>query len=277
MEIGEQQAYSVLMSVYKDEKADFLKLSMDSMFNQTVPPTEFVLICDGPVTEELDSLIQNMEDLHSNLRVIRFEKNRGLGYALQIGIQACCCDIIARMDSDDISRPDRCEKELNYLTNHPEISIVGGWIEEFSISPNDIQSTRQVPETDEEIRVFAQTRNPFNHPSVMLRKADVLAAGNYQSVRYLQDYYLWVTMIIMGFKGHNLQEPLVWMRADGSLFKRRSGKLYIQIQLALFKVMLENNFISYPQYLKSCAIRICSGIAPNWLRQIVFKKYLRKA
>lgn len=270
------KAYSVLMSVYKNENARYLKLSIDSMYSQTIPPAEFVLICDGPLTEQLDLVINNEISKHDNLRVIRFEKNEGLGYALQTGLKECKYDIVARMDSDDISRPERCEKELSYLLKHPEVSIVGGWIEEFSASVEIINSTRKVPESNDEIVEFAKSRNPFNHPSVMYRKNDVLKAGNYQKVRYLQDYYLWVAMLIKGFRGYNLQEPLVWMRADAKLYKRRSGKQYIELQLNLFKIMLDNHFITYPQYVKSCFIRTLSGFAPNWIRQIAFNKLLRK-
>lgn len=275
--------YSVLMSVYKSEKAEYLYIAMNSMWNQTVPTNDFVLMCDGPLTDELDTVIEEMQAEHPDtLHIIRFEKNGGLGHALQVGVKACKNDLIARMDSDDISRPERCEKELAVFAAHPELSIVGSVIEEFTeiepgVSvPSAINAKRVVPEKSEDIVVFAKQRNPFNHPSVMYKKADVLAAGNYQDVRYMQDYYLWVDMLIAGMKGYNIQEPLVWMRADSNLFKRRSGKLYVEIQVNLFKKMYKAGYITYPQYLKSSAIRVCSASAPNWLRQFMFKKVLRK-
>lgn len=268
--------YSVLMSVYKKEKAEYLELSMESMFKQSVPPEEFILICDGPLSDELNIVIKEQERKHKTLRVIRLEKNQGLGHALKIGVLECKNQLIARMDSDDFSKPERCAKEINYLESHPDISIVGSWIEEFSSTPDSVDSVREVPENNQDIIKFAKSRNPFNHPAVMFRRADVIAAGNYRDVRYLQDYYLWVDMLIKGYKGHNLQESLVSMRADGNLFKRRSGREYINIQLNLFRIMLENKFITYPQYIKSCGVRICSGIAPNWVREIVFKTVLRR-
>lgn len=275
--------YSVLMSVYKSEKAEYLRIAMNSMWNQTVPTNDFVLMCDGPLTDELDTVIEEMEVMHPELHVIRFEKNEGLGHALQVGVKACKNDLIARMDSDDISRPERCEKELAVFAAHPELSIVGSVIEEFTeiesgaSVPSIINAKRVVPEKSEDIVVFAKQRNPFNHPSVMYKKADVLAAGNYQDVRYMQDYYLWTYMLIAGFKGYNIQEPLVWMRADSNLFKRRSGKLYRDIQLNLFKYMKDQGFISNTQYVKSCILRVGSSMAPNWLREFMFKKVLRKA
>lgn len=276
--------YSVLMSVYKSEKAEYLRIAMNSMWNQTVPTNDFVLMCDGPLTDELDAVIEEMQSAHSDtLHVIRFEKNGGLGHALQVGVKECKNDLIARMDSDDISRPERCEKELAMFAAHPELSIVGSVIEEFTeiepgaSVPSAINAKRVVPEKSEDIVVFAKQRNPFNHPSVMYKKADVLAAGNYQDMRYMQDYYLWTHMLIDGFKGYNVQEPLVWMRADSNLFKRRSGKLYRDIQLNLFKYMKDQGFISNTQYAKSYILRVGSSMAPNWLRQFMFKKVLRKA
>ena len=275
--------YSVLMSVYKKENPNFLRVSMNSMWEQTVPTNDFVLMCDGPLTPGLDKVIAEMEKAHpGTLRVIRFKENRGLGYALQTGVKECKNELIARMDSDDISCPDRCEQELAVFAENPDISICGSLIEEFSeadpetFMPLSFISKRVVPETYEEICEFAKSRNPFNHPSVMYKKADVLAAGNYQDIRYIQDYYLWVHMLIAGFKGSNIQEPLVWMRADSNLYKRRSGKLYREIQFNLFKYMKEQGFITKKQYIKSCALRAGSSVAPNGVRQFVFKKVLRK-
>ena len=271
------ETYSVLMSVYHKEKPEFLKMSMMSIFEQTIPTDDFVLICDGPLSEGLDEVIKEMQEMFGErLRVIRLKENVGLGKALQLGIRECKNELIARMDSDDISRLNRCEKELKIFNEMPEISIVGAHIEEFADTPDVINAKRVVPERSDEIIEFAKNRNPFNHPSVMYKKADVIAAGNYQDVRYMQDYYLWVHMLIKGFKGYNIQEPLVWMRADSNLFKRRSGRLYMQIQLGLFKYMKEEGFITNSRYLKSCAIRVCSSLAPNWLRKFMFEKILRK-
>lgn len=275
--------YSVLMSVYKSEKSEYLRIAMNSMWNQTVPTNDFVLMCDGPLTEELDTVINEMTAAHPDtIHVIRFPENRGLGHALQVGVKECKNDLIARMDSDDISRPERCEREIEVLVSRPDVSICGSVIEEFTeiepgaSIPSSINAKRVVPETADEILTFAKQRNPFNHPSVMYRKADVLAAGNYQDVHYMQDYYLWTHMLIAGFKGYNIQEPLVWMRADSNLFKRRSGKLYRDIQLNLFKYMKDQGFISNGQYVKSCILRVGSSMAPNWLRQFMFKRVLRK-
>lgn len=273
-----EKTYSVLMSVYQKEKPEYLKISMESMFNQTVPTDDFVLMCDGPLNEALDLVIAEFQKkYHTVLHVIRLKENQGLGHALRVGVSSCKNNLIARMDSDDISRPDRCEKQLRIFHEHPEYSIVGGIIEEFSTSIDTIDATRVVPEKHDEIIEFARKRDPFNHPSVMYKKADVLKAGNYSdAMLYMEDYSLWVDMLIQGMKGYNIQEPLVWMRADSNLFKRRSGKMYIQVQLDLFKKMRDVGFISNTQYLKSVVVRGCSSVAPNWLRRFMYKRILRK-
>ena len=264
------------MSVYKTEQAEYLRQSMDSIYNQTIPTNDFVLICDGPLTQELDTVILKMQIKFGDaLRVIRLKENVGLGRALNIGVPECKHDLIARMDSDDISKPFRCEHELLAFQEHPDVSIIGSLVGEFSSTPDIMESKRMVPEKNEAIISFAKKRNPFNHPSVMFKKNDVLAAGNYPPVRYIQDYYLWVTMLINGYKGYNIQEPLVLMRTNEALFKRRSGKLYIKLQLDLLKFMNQNNFIRKREYIAFAILRSVSGLLPNRLRRYIFLNILR--
>lgn len=272
----EYDDYSVLMSVYIKEKPDFLRLSIESMMSQTVPTNDFVLICDGPLTNELNQVIGELQEKYKKIiNVVRFEENRGLGHALNVGVKTCKNDIIARMDSDDISRSYRCERELEVLCSNKDISIVGSNIEEFVDNPDIICSKRIVPENHEQIVTFSKMRNPFNHPSVMFRKEDVLKVGNYTDVRFMQDYYLWIDMLIAGFKGYNIQDSLVLMRAGNNLYKRRSGVLYIKIQINLFRKMLKAGYISNIQFFKFVLIRICSSLSPNWLRKFIFTNCLR--
>lgn len=265
--------YSVLMSVYYKEKPENLKESIQSILNQTLKSNDIVLICDGPLNEELDEVIASFKN---QINVYRFEKNQGLGHALQYGVLKCKNEYIARMDTDDIAREDRCEKELNYLLEHQDISIVGSNVDEFTTNVKEIKSSRIVPENNEEIVKFSKTRNPFNHPTVMFKKSDIIAAGNYKDVRFMQDYFMWIDLLSSGYKGHNIQESLVYMRADENLYKRRSGKTYFKIQKQLLDYMKEKNYITKKQYIKSFIIRCGSSFAPNWLRQKLFKKFMRK-
>lgn len=269
--------YSVLMSVYFKEKPEFLSAAMQSIFQQTVVTDDFVLVCDGPLTPELDAVIAEMEAAHPDiLHLVRLEKNGGLGNALNIGIKHCRNELIARMDSDDISRPNRCEKQLAVFQAHPEVSITSGIVEEFTESIENIHTRRVPPETQEDILAFAKRRNPFNHPCVMYKKQAVEDAGGYQDFFLLEDYYLWVRMLQHGAVGYNLQEPLLWMRAGSDLYKRRAGWKYAKTQRDLFKYMRDSGFVSTPRYFINTIVRAGSSLAPNWLRTFMFKTFNRR-
>ena len=269
--------YSVLMSVYRNEKPGVLQQSMQSIYDQTVPTDDFVLVCDGPLTKRLDEVIGEMQKkFGKRLRIIRQAENHGLGYCLRIGIPECKNDLVARMDSDDISRKDRCEKELEIFSKHPEISAVGGLVGEFTVTIKEVKSIRRVPETNSEIIKFSKWRSPMNHPSVMFRKKDVLAVGNYPEVRNCQDWYLWTNMLMNGYQLYNVQEILVFMREDRTTFKRRAGWRYFKIQRKLFRNMRKRKYMSLPQYMIVVPVRFCSAMAPNGLRQKLFEKFMRE-
>lgn len=269
--------YSVLMSVYYKEHPDYLRQSMQSIYDQTVPTDDFVLVCDGPLTPELDAVIVDMQlQFGPRLNVCRLLKNGGLGKALNFGIGQCKNDLVARMDSDDVSRPDRCERQLAVFQDHPEYSLVSGIVEEFSDTVTNVSVRCIVPEHQNDIIAFAKKRNPFNHPCIMYKKSDVEAAGGYQDFYLLEDYYLWIRMIQQGFIGYNLQEPLLWMRAGSDMYKRRGGWKYVQSQRNLFKYMAQTGFITRNQYQIQSAIRLIGAVVPNWLRAFLFKQILRK-
>lgn len=268
--------YSVLMSVYRKEKAAYLKTSMESIFSQTIPTNDFVLICDGPLNSVLDEIIEEMEEKFGEiLHVVRLEKNSGLGNALNIGIKYCKNELVARMDSDDISYPDRCERQLKVFEDKPEISICSGIVEEFSVSQGQVDARRIPPETQEQILNFAKKRNPFNHPCVMYRKSAVEAAGGYQDFYLLEDYFLWVRMLMMGCVGYNLQEPLLYMRAGSDMYKRRAGWRYAIAQKELFKYMKKTRFINNSQYITSSLTRGIASVIPNGAREFAFKLFVR--
>lgn len=269
--------YSVLMSVYYKEHPDYLRQSMQSIYDQTVPTDDFVLVCDGPLTPELDAVIADMQQQFGpRLNVCHLLKNGGLGKALNFGIGQCKNDLVARMDSDDVSRPDRCERQLAVFQNHPEYSLVSGIVEEFSDTITNVSVRRIVPEHQNDIIAFAKKRNPFNHPCIMYKKSDVEVAGGYQDFYLLEDYYLWIRMLQQDFIGYNLQEPLLWMRAGSDMYKRRGGWKYVQSQRNLFKYMAQTGFITGSQYQIQSAIRLIGAVVPNWLRAFLFKQILRK-
>lgn len=199
-----EETYSVLMAVYGKENPVYFRQSIQSMLDQTLPLSDFVIVCDGPLTPELDKVLEWAGGkLGKKLQCIRLKENRGLGNALRTGVPRCRCSVIARMDSDDISRKDRCERQFQIL-NQGDYGIVSGTLQEFIKKPGDLDRTRVLPRTPAEIREYAKKRNPFNHPCVMYRKSDVLKAGNYQDFPGFEDYCLWIRMLCNGAQGLSL-------------------------------------------------------------------------
>lgn len=277
MSVVEYREYSVLMSVYHKEKPEYLKQAIESIQTQTISTNDFVLVCDGPLNEQLDGVIAaKQQEMGTTLNVVRLAKNSGLGNALNEGIKYCKNELVARMDSDDIAYPNRCEKQIAVFNTHSEVSICSGIVEEFTTDPNTVDTKRVPPETNAEIVEFAKKRNPFNHPCVMYKKSAVEAVGSYQDFYLLEDYYLWLRMLMTGYQGYNIQEPLLHMRAGSDMYLRRAGWKYARTQARLFKFMKKQRFIGVGQYIKSCVIRSGSSLAPNWLRKFMFEKVLRK-
>ena len=277
MSVVEYRGYSVLMSVYHKEKPEYLKQAIESIQAQTYPTDDFVLVCDGPLNSELDAVITTkQQEMNGVLKVYRLDKNEGLGNALNAGINHCKNELVARMDSDDVAYPDRCEKQIDVFNTHPEVSICSGIVEEFTTDPEVVDARRALPETNAKIMEIAKKRNPFNHPCVMYKKSAVEAAGSYKDFYLLEDYYLWLRMLMAGYQGYNIQEPLLHMRAGSDMYMRRAGWKYAKTQAKLFKFMKDSGFIGNGQYIKSCVIRSGSALAPNWLRKFMFEKVLRK-
>lgn len=277
MRMDGNMKYSVLMSVYCKEKPDYLRQAITSIQTQTLPTDDFVLVCDGSLTPELDAVISEKErEMTGRINVVRLAQNIGLGRALNEGLKYCKNELVARMDSDDIAYADRCEKQVKLFRTKPEISICSGIVEEFTDVPEQVEARRIPPETSSEIREFAKKRNPFNHPCVMYKKSAVEVVGSYQDFYLLEDYHLWLRMLMAGYQGYNIQEPLLHMRAGTDMYKRRSGMKYARSQAVLFKFMRDEKFIGTEAFVKSCLIRAGSSLAPNWLRQFVYKRILRK-
>lgn len=277
MSVYKYREYSVLMSLYYKEKPEYLKKAIESIQAQLFPTDDFVLVCDGPLNPELDAVIAaKQQEMGDVLNVVRIAKNGGLGNALNQGIKHCKNELVARMDSDDIAYSDRCKKQIDVFNMHPEVSICSGIVEEFTTNPEVVDTRRVLPETNDEIVKFAKKRNPFNHPCVMYKKSAVEDVGSYQDFYLLEDYYLWLRMLMAGYQGYNIQDPLLHMRAGSEMYMRRAGLKYARTQVRLFKFMRDKGFIGKGQYIKSCVIRSGSALAPNGLRKFMFEKVLRK-
>ncbi len=268
--------FSVLLSIYYKESPIHFTQALKSILEQTLQPTEIILIKDGILTSELEEVIVQFQKKYPIIYSINLSTNQGLGKALNEGLKHCTYDIVARMDTDDIALPDRFEKQVYFMENHPEIDACSAWIDEFIDTPNNIISRRTLPETPEELYKFGKSRNPLNHPAVMFRKSAVIKAGGYQHFPLFEDYYLWVRMIMNGAKLYNLQEPLLYFRSSTEMYKRRGGLKYalteIKFQILLHKI----GYISICQMLKNCCTRFIARIIPNQLRGFLYKRILHK-
>lgn len=272
-----KEKYSVLMSVYSKEKPEWLRDSIDSMLRQTVLCDEFVIVKDGPLNKELDEVIDKFEKSNPGLfKIIKLEKNVGLGPALKIGVEKCSNQLIARMDSDDFSIPTRCEKQLNKFNENENLDIVGSSIAEFIDDIENVQSYRLLPENDKEIKKFARRRNPFGHPSVMFKKSKVIEAGNYRSYYLVEDYDMWIRMIEKQANCYNFQEVLVYMRISNDFYKRRGGIKYLKSILKFKKEQLHKGFYSRKDYIISSTAHIVMCLLPNKVRDFLYRKVLRK-
>lgn len=216
--------YSVLMSIYEKEHPNYFKASIESMLAQTLPPEQIVIVKDGKLTKELNRIVDYYEKNNENLfTIVELEENVGLGLALNEGLKACRNELVARMDTDDLSVENRCELQVNEFEKNKNLSILGSSIAEFEDSPDKIMSARVVPTKHQDIVNFSRRRNPFNHPTVMYKKSEVLKVGGYGDYRRNQDLDLFVRMLQNGCIAKNLEQPLVLFRANRENLKRRKS------------------------------------------------------
>jgi glycosyltransferase involved in cell wall biosynthesis len=270
--------YSVLMPLWYQEKPEFLRASIESMAKQTMPPSEFVLVRDHEIPEELIQVIDE-STAHIPVKYIdAFELfGDGLGAILARGVEHCSYELIARMDSDDIAFPDRCEKQLKVFAGNPYLAIVGGTIAEFSDSTEKIISYRVLPEHQNDILKFSRTRNPFNHPSVMFSRKFVLSIGNYNVFyKACEDYELWFRLLNNGGKGYNIQEPILYYRGGKQLVKRRKDKKNYRYYILLKNEMYNNKFITLIDLLLSISMQCFFYYSPFFIQIFIYKYLLRK-
>jgi len=272
--------YSVLMSVYHKENPEYLRQSIDSMLAQTAPPEQFVLVCDGTLTSELDAVIISLENAHPELfNVVRLPTNQGLARALDYGLEHCRNEIVARMDSDDISLPNRCERQLKLMERH-NADIVSGALMEFENTPGDSDAIRKLPEEHNGILRFARRRSPFNHPCVMFRKSAVCKAGGYhpKDSNYfplIEDYHLWARLLMSGTQACNDSEVLLYMRTGSGMYERRGGFGYFFTMMRFKNYIRKIGLSSWTDFLICIPAHLVACIVPSSLRQAIYSKFLR--
>ena len=269
------EKFSVLMSVYAREQSTYLEEALRSVFEQTVPPSEVVLVKDGPLTTELETVIASFAERYKSLKIVALAKNMGLGNALNVGLSACTYRLVARMDSDDLSLPNRFETQLKAFEKDLEVSVVGGWISEFENNPKQIISYRKVTEFDCEIKHFFLSKCPVNHMTVMFRKEDILKVGGYQHFYLLEDYWLWTRMINEGCKFYNIQNILVNVRGGAAMAARRGGWKYVKSEIKLQWQIWKMGLIGVYAFSRNIFVRFSIHMMPSSLRCFFYKKVLR--
>lgn len=269
--------FSVLMSVYSGENYKFFEEALDSILvNQTLKPNELVLIVDGPIGQELEDVIEKYKEKYKRiLKVYRMTENSGLGKALNYGLDKCKYDLIARADSDDINVPERFEIQINKFISDNSIEVLGSFIDEFNDDYKSPINIKRMPINNEEIYKMIKMRNPINHMSVMFKKETIRMAGEYKHLPYMEDYYLWVRVLINGGKFENIDKYLVHARVGNGMLKRRSNRELIKSWKYLNDYMKKSRVINIIEYFRNLIIRYTFVYMPLSLKKIIYKLILR--
>ena len=267
------------MSVYKNDDPGFLKIALESIYEQqTRKPDEIVVVFDGPLNDRLYAVLDEFKkDKEEVVKYYPQEVNRGLGEALRIGSELCTGDYLLRMDSDDISDKERFAKQIAYVEAHPDVDGLGGDIAEFDEDPF-IEETRLrvCPAKHEDIVKMAKKRNPMNHVTACIKKSALMKAGGYQTLLLLEDYLLWLNMIIAGCKLANINETMVYVRVGNGFDSKRGSKERITGWSKLQEIMLEHGMINHWQaMMNKIYIRVFVK-TPAGLKKKIYSLLLRK-
>ncbi len=268
--------FSVLMSLYIKEKSEYARACFESLANQTVLADEWVIVEDGPLTKELYALLDEYERRYPGLiKRVPLKENQGLGKALRKGVTQCTYELIARMDTDDIARSDRFEKQLALFEENPKLDICGSHIKEFEGDIHNILSIRKVPVEEMVIYKYQKRRDSFNHMTVMYKKSAVLRAGNYQEALLMEDSLLWVNMMCTGAVCANVDDYLVYARTGSAMIDRRGGWSYFKKYRSGRKKIYDTGYISWWDYELTLAVQFVVALVPNKIRRLIFEKLLR--
>ncbi|WP_010113569.1 glycosyltransferase [Acinetobacter sp. P8-3-8] len=270
--------FSVLMSLYVKERPEFFDSALKSIYtDQTIKPSEIILVLDGPISVDLTLRVQNWKnEIGDSLKVVSLLENVGLGKALNEGLKNCSNEWVFRMDTDDICLSDRFEKQIQYIQNNPEVVLFSSQILEFNQNISDASALKSVPTEYESIKVFAQKRSPFNHMTVAYKKSIIESLGGYQHHLFMEDYNLWLRVIAAGHKVGNHADVLLYARVGNGMHARRKGIEYIKSEKQLLKLKkelkLQNPIRANMLFLMRSAFRLM----PSSLLGIIYNTFLRK-
>jgi glycosyltransferase involved in cell wall biosynthesis len=266
--------FSVVMATYHGADPEQLFAAGQSVFNQTRTPDELVLVFDGPVKQVHEDVLQRLSVL-GEVSCLRLEKNVGPGAARHQGILAAKHETVAIMDADDLCVPTRFEIQLIEFEMN-KADVVGGWIREFNDVPGDSEIVRRVPQTHADIAQYAKRRSPMNNVTAMFRRSSYVKAGGYAGLRTLEDYDLFVRMLLCGARFTNVPHILVEVRAGHNMFERRGGLGMIPIESRLLYTMYRNGFFNLFEFLSNIVIRSSVRLMPNSARRLLYQAFLRE-
>ena len=258
---------SVLMSVYKAERPEFLRTALESLATQTRRADEVVLVEDGPLPDSLHEIISAFRDL-LNIQSVRLPVNVGLACALNAGLKHCTHELVARMDSDDISRPQRFEKQVAFMMAHPEIAASSAALDEFDEN-GTVFSSRVLPLTHDELVAFARRRSPLSHAVAIFRKSIVLAVGGYPAFKRSQDVALWSLLIVRGYRLANLPDTLFKVRA-GAAFMTRNGLRSLRYEVAVIRYQRRIGFLSRRDMARNLCVRFILAVVPQGVKKQLY-------
>lgn len=266
---------SVLMSVYYREDPECFKVALKSIINQTLKPDEIVIVKDGPLTDSLEAVIEEIKIEYPHIITYQFKENVQLGRALAKGLEICKNELIARMDTDDIACPNRFEIQYEYMMKHPEVAVCGGWIEEFD-DEGRYRKIKKVPIDRKDILNYLKYRNSVNHVTVMFRKNEILQAGNYRHFPYMEDYYLWCRVVVNGGIIVNLPEVFVQVRVNEGVYNRRGGLKYFMHHYSFRREQRKLGLLNVSEFVIALLLSLGITLMPSSLRKVVYQKMLRR-
>lgn len=270
------QKYSVLMTVYCGDNPDYFAMSLDSMLKQTYLADEIVVVKDGEITPELQMVIDGRLNQGIDIQQVQLEKNVGLGLALNEGLKVVRNDLVARMDSDDYSLPQRCELQVKEFMKNPSLDIVGYPVDEFVGNPNHVIGCRNVPLTNDLIYKFAKRRDPFNHPTVMYKKTTVECVGGYSDYRKNQDTDLWIKLLSNKAVCMNLNERLFRFRFDEKTYKKRKSWVNTKTLICIRYKAWKSGFNSFVDFIMVAIGQISVYVLPVGFQRLFYKILLRR-
>lgn len=268
--------FTLLLPVYaRDDPAQLVRAFRSAVDEQTLRPTEALIVRDGPIPDELAAVVDELIATSPvRARLLPLPENVGLADALTAGLAACSHDVVARMDADDVALPERFAKQLALLDTG--FDLIGSGLYEFEDDEAVTIGVRTPPTGETHIKRYARFHDPFNHPTVVYRRAAVEAAGGYVPVGLMEDYWLFARMLASGARAENIPEPLVKYRVGAGAYARRGGLNQLKAELRLQRLMRRAGFTTPAEMIRNVLVRGGYRLVPEGLRKIAYRSLLQR-